>query len=278
MSKKIYPCLWFNQNAHEAAKFYCSVFKDAKIIEENNFVSNWESQGQRFMCLNGGPEFKMNPSISFFTHFDSKEEIDEAWAKLSEGGMVMMPLDKYPWSERYGFVQDKYGACWQLYTGDFASVKQKFVPSFMFVGEQHGRAKEAIAHYTSIFPNSKVEGILEYEPGEDLAGTVKHAQFILDGYVFMAMDSGMNHHFQFNEGVSVSILCDDQAQVDHYWSRLTDGGQESQCGWLKDKFGVSWQVVSSMLVRLMNDPERFPRVVQAFMKMKKFDIAALENA
>lgn len=140
MNKEIYPCLWFDGQAFEAAEFYCSVFSNSRIISQNPMVVIFEINGKKFMGLNGGP------------------------------------------------------------------------------------------------------------------------------------------HFRFNEAVSFVIDCETQQEVDYYWEKLTEGGEESQCGWLKDKYGVSWQVVPTILQKLLNDPARAQRVTQAFMKMKKFDIKALENA
>jgi len=140
MTHQIYPCLWFDGTAKAAAEFYCSVFKNSKIISENPMVVIWELNGKKFMGLNGGPMFKPNEAVSFV------------------------------------------------------------------------------------------------------------------------------------------VDCDTQDEIDNYWSKLTEGGEESQCGWLKDKFGVSWQIVPTVLGKLMNDPAKSGRVTQAFMKMKKFDIKALEEA
>lgn len=140
MSKPIYPCLWFDGKAKEAAEFYCSIFKDSKILEENPMVVSFTLNGTRFMALNGGPEFRPNEAVSFV------------------------------------------------------------------------------------------------------------------------------------------IECKDQAEIDHYWNNLTKGGQESMCGWLKDKYGFSWQVVPSILPQLLSDPKKSKRVTEVFLKMKKFNIAELENA
>jgi len=141
MTHEIYPCLWFDGNAQEAAKYYCTVFKNAKITAENPMVVMFEIDGKKFMCLNGGP------------------------------------------------------------------------------------------------------------------------------------------HFKFNESVSFVVNCDTQDEIDYYWNTLTaNGGVESQCGWLKDKFGLSWQIVPAILPKLMSDPSKAQNVMQAFMKMKKFDIKTLENA
>lgn len=140
MIKSIYPCLWFDGQSQTAADFYCSVFPDSKIISSNPMVVIFELKGQKFMALNGGPEYK------------------------------------------------------------------------------------------------------------------------------------------FNEAVSFVVNCETQEEIDYYWEKLTEGGQESKCGWLKDKFGMSWQIVPAILGQLMNDPEKAPRVMYAFMQMKKFDIQKLKDA
>ena len=279
MSICIHPCLWFDGNAKEAAELYCSAFPESKIESENPMVVIFEIFGQKFMGLNGGPRHTINPSISFMATYFTKEEIDETWAKLTDGGSVLMPLDKYDWSEHYGWVQDKFGVNWQLYLGDKENTDQRVSPTMMFVGEQNGKAENAINYYTSIFDNSKIQGILKYSANDDdTEGNVMHGQFSLDGYTMMAMDSSADHKFQFDEGVSLVVTCDTQEEIDYYWEKLKLGGKEDQCGWLKDQFGVSWQIVPRILGELMSDPEKAPRVVDAFMKMIKFDIEKLKNA
>ncbi|MCG2610487.1 VOC family protein [Flavobacterium sp. SM15] len=279
MKNPIYPCLWFNTEAKEAADFYCTVFEDSKITASNPIVSTFEASGQKFMCLNGGPMFSINPSISFFAVCETEAEVDNAWSKLTDNGKVLMPLDAYPWSQKYGWVQDKFGVNWQLSFGKFEEVGQKFTPTLMFTQEGNGKATEAINFYTSLFPNSDIKGILRFDENDHgVPGTVKHAQFTLNNNVFMAMDGGLGHDFSFNEGVSLVIECEDQQEIDYFWNKLTENGQESMCGWLKDQYGVSWQVVPEILGELMNDPEKGQRVVQAFLKMKKFDIETLVNA
>ncbi len=277
MKGKLYPCLWFDGKAKEAATYYSSVFENSQIISENSLVVFFELDGMQFMGLNGGPQFKINPSISFFVFGDSVEVIDKKWKHLSDGGSVMMPLDKYPWNEKYGWCQDKFGVNWQLMMAP--GNEQKIVPSFMFTQQQSGRAEEAINFYTSIFKNSKVEMISRYEKGEgDVEGHIKHARFSLNGESFAAMESSGPHAFTFNEGISMVVPCDNQEEIDYYWNKLTEGGEESQCGWLKDKFGVSWQIVPAILGKLMSDPEKGKRVMDVVMKSIKFNIEELENA
>lgn len=277
MSNNIYPCLWFNGNAKEAMTFYCSVFPDSKIVSDTPMVVNAEFGGQLFMGLNGGPHFTPNASISFMVICETTEETDNCWHKFADGGEVLMPLDKYPWGERYGWVKDKFEISWQIYKGDISEVGQKIVPTLMFAQEQQGKAKDAIHFYLDIFKQSSLAGIMEYGTGPT-EGEVQHAQFTLNDYVVMAMDSGVPQTFSFNEGISLVLQCDTQGEIDYYWNSFTKEGQESRCGWCKDKFGVSWQIIPRKLAALMSDPERGKRVMQEILKMNKLDINTLEKA
>jgi predicted 3-demethylubiquinone-9 3-methyltransferase (glyoxalase superfamily) len=294
-SQKIIPCLWFDSNAEEAAAFYASLFADSHIgktllhSEEGRKMNgkppgsvmtvDFTLAGFRFTGLNGGPLFAFTPAISFYVTCESEAEIDLLWAKLSEGGVALMPLANYDWSEKYGWVQDRFGLTWQLALGKVANVGQKVLPFLMFGGSQHGHAEEALNLYTHIFPNSAVDGILR--TGEGAAATVQHAQFSLDGEKFMVIDGGPSHAFTFTEGISLQVMCATQAEVDHYWhSLIADGGEEGPCGWLKDKFGVSWQVTPSVLYDMLHDPDpaRTQRVNQAVFQMQKLDIDMLQRA
>ncbi|WP_276131847.1 VOC family protein [Polluticoccus soli] len=281
MQQQITPCLWFDAQAQEAANFYCSQFANAKIVSQSPIVTEIEVSGQRMILLEGGPKYKPNPSISFFYLSEDAGEIDRIWeAMINDGGQVLMALDKYPWSEKYGWINDKYGISWQLSVGKMSDVGQKITPSLLFVGEQYGRAEEAIEQYSSIFKDVKLDGIMRYGDNEqpDQAGKVKHAQVAFNGNKFMFMDSAHAHKFQFSEGVSFTIYCDTQEEIDYYWDRLTENGSESMCGWLKDKFGVSWQIVPSIIGKLMTDPAKAGKAAKAFMEMRKFDIEKLVQA
>jgi predicted 3-demethylubiquinone-9 3-methyltransferase (glyoxalase superfamily) len=151
------------------------------------------------------------------------------------------------------------------------------MPALMFTQSVAGKAEEAMTLYASLSPGSSVEHISRYEKGEDdVEGTVKHGRFLLNGQMFAAMDSSAAHAFTFSEGVSISVSCDTQEEIDKYWNRLTaDGGEESMCGWLKDKYGVSWQIVPSMIGKILGDPENGQRAMQALMKMRKIEIEKL---
>jgi predicted 3-demethylubiquinone-9 3-methyltransferase (glyoxalase superfamily) len=278
MNNAIYPCLWFDGNAKEAAEFYCSVFRNSKILDGNPLVVNFELNGSHIMGLNGGPMFKFNPSISFFVYCESLDETNTIWDKLIEGGKELMPIDTYPWSDRYGWLEDKFGFTWQISVADDVNTKYKITPAMLFTGDQFGRAEEAISFYSSVFENSGTDFLMHYDENDPNAGKVMYSEFNLNLYSIIAMDGPGVHEYTFNEAVSFTVSCQTQEEIDYYWDRLSEGGSEWQCGWLKDKFGVSWQIVPAILGTLMSDPARSERVVNAFMQMKKFDIEKLVSA
>ena len=279
MNNDIFPCLWFDGNAKEAADFYCNVFSNSKVTTNTPMVVQFEIEGKKLMGLNGGPMFKINPSISLFVTCQTDEEIDRIYNKLVEGGSAMMSLDKYPWSEKYAWVTDKFGMTWQLMLDRLSEGRQKVIASFLFVGQQYGKAQDAMKQYTSIFPNSAIYHLETYKAGEaQPEGSLKFGHFSLNGEMFAAMDGTGDHNFTFNEGLSLTVQCETQEEIDNYWVKLTEGGEESRCGWLKDRFGVSWQIVPKVLGRLMTDSAKAQRVMAEVMKMKKLDIQTLVNA
>jgi predicted 3-demethylubiquinone-9 3-methyltransferase (glyoxalase superfamily) len=284
MTQKITPFLWFDDQAEEAINFYLSIFKNSKMINANRdpdgnlFTATFQLEGQEFMALNGGPQFSFTPAVSFFVTYETAVEVDALWQKLSETGKVLMPLDAYPFNEKFGWLEDKYGLSWQLNMG---SLSQKITPFFLFVGEQHGKAEEAIKLYTSLFADSDIINIERF--GDDdggVTGTVKQATFTLNGQLFMAIDSGAEHAFTFTEANSFFVNCETQAEVDDLWQKFTAEGEESMCGWLKDKFGVSWQIIPTALGELLSneDPEKAKRVMDAMLQMQKINIQKLEEA
>jgi predicted 3-demethylubiquinone-9 3-methyltransferase (glyoxalase superfamily) len=142
-----------------------------------------------------------------------------------------------------------------------------------------GRAEEAAEYYTSVFPGSKIGKIGRYtEAGPGEPGSVLAVEFTANGQKFVAINGGPQ--FTFDEAISFQIYCDGQDVVDHYWATLTEGGEESVCGWLKDRFGLSWQVIPKGLIELIGDedPEKAARATEAMLKMRKVDLAEIERA
>lgn len=296
--QKITPHLWYDKEAIEAATFYTSIFPNSKITHTSKItgtpsgdcdIVSFDIMGTSFQAISAGPYFMFNPSISLMINFDPSKDsealkrIDEVWNKLAEGAKILMPIDKYPFSERYGWLQDKYGLSWQLiYTNPEGEERPPVIPAMLFVKDVHGKAEEATDFYISIFKNSQ-RGILvrhtaHMEPEKE--GTIMFTDFNLSGQWFSAMDSANAHEFIFNEAFSFMINCDTQEEIDYFWEKLSAVPESEQCGWLKDKYGVSWQVVPTRMNELMNsgDQAKIDKVTQAFLKMKKINIAELEAA
>lgn len=297
--QKLTPFLWFEDQAMEAVEFYTSVFRNSRILKQTYYTSegfefhgkpegtlmtvDFELEGQKFAALNGTAEFKFTPAISFFVVLENEQEVNQVWQKLSEGGSIFWDLDKYDWSEKYGWVQDRFGLSWQISLGKVEDVGQKITPSLLFTAELAGQAEEAINTYVSIFDNSSIDGILKFGPNEPAPeGLVKHAQFSLNGFKFMIMESAQDQSYKFNEAISFVVHCKSQEEVDHYWNNLKVGGDPHAqvCGWLKDRFGVSWQVVPDILTELLSDsdPEKVKKVTSVMLTMKKLDVSPLLRA
>jgi predicted 3-demethylubiquinone-9 3-methyltransferase (glyoxalase superfamily) len=296
--QKIIPCLWFDGRVEDAAHLYTSLFPRGRVASVTRFpeagteihgqaagaiqTMELDLDGYRLSLLNGGPHFQLTPAISLFVMRETADEVDALWKALSEGGSVMMPLDAYPWSEKYGWLNDRFGVSWQIALGKRSDIGgQAMTPALLFVGAQHGKAEAALERYTAVFPGSKVEGILRHDgSGPDPMGTVMHAQCYLGGETFMMMDSALPHAFGFNEAFSFVIQCETQDEIEHYASALSAVPEAEQCGWVKDPFGVSWQVVPRVLFEMLLDSDRrkVEAVTKAFLAMKRFDIEALKRA
>ena len=193
-----------------------------------------------------------------------------------------MDRDAYPFAVQYGWVQDRFGVNWQLIFNGETENPAPVTPTLMFTGNQAGNAEAATKFYTSLFPDSQAEEPLRYSAGEepDVEGTIKHGVFYLASQVFAIMDSAQPHDFAFNEAVSLYVNCNDQAEFDYYWDALSADPDAEQCGWLKDKYGVSWQIDPVNMNALLydSDPEKIARILQASSNMKKLDIDALYHA
>ncbi|MCE7947322.1 MAG: VOC family protein [Chloroflexi bacterium CFX4] len=285
---KIAPFLWFDTQAEEAMTFYTSLFDQAEIVSLTRYTEGpfagkvltgeFDLAGQRFMALDGGPAFKFTPALSFFVSCENAAEVERLWAGLVEGANILMPLDRYPHSEKFGWLEDKYGLSWQLNLGAGA---KKIAPFLTFVGDQNGNAEEALRFYTSLFEGAQILHISHYAEGDHgTVGTLKYGLCSLADQTFMAIDSNLGHAFTFSEAISFQVLCGTQAEVDFLWEQLSAVPQAEQCGWLKDKYGISWQIIPTELPKLLtdSDPVKVQRVMQAMLQMKKIEVAALQSA
>jgi predicted 3-demethylubiquinone-9 3-methyltransferase (glyoxalase superfamily) len=273
---RIVPHLWFDTQAVDAAEFYTAMFPDSRITAQGKLTGtpsgdcdlvSFELWGMPFEAISAGPMFTINPSVSFIVNFDplffgkgdtaKQKALDTQatlWENLCEGGQVLMPLDTYPFSERFGFMQDKFGVSWQLMlTNPEGDPRPPIVPALLFVNDSCGQAEAAVDFYLSVFPESRLGGRHFYPAGmpPNREGTVMFSDFQPGNYWLAAMDGGGEHAFGFNEGVSFMVYCDDQAAINHFWQALNANPEGGQCGWLKDKFGVSWQIVPKVMHRML---------------------------
>lgn len=290
--QKITPFLWFEDRAEEALEFYASIFPNSRI----DFLHRWPKgsdfpegtvrtasitlDGFTLYAFDAPPMADFNTSISFFVTLETRDQVDAVWTELSKDGQVLMDLDSYSWSPRYGWVIDRFGISWQINMGKIGEVGQRVCPCLMYSGDHKGKAEEALEKHMSLFEGSSLVGISRYgaaQKGNE--GLINHAQFELAGQTFMSMDNGMDDEVPFNESISLYVTCRDQGEVDHFWDGLIQGGgAEAQCGWLKDPYGTLWQIVPDFLDEkiVQGDPQKVEQMMQAVYKMKKINVAQLK--
>lgn len=297
-SSRVVPHIWFDTQAIEAAEFYVRTMPDSQILNRTVLSGTPSGDvdvvtvliwGQEFQFINAGPRFGPNPAVSFFLNCDpafidgAPELVDRLFGALADGGQVMMPLGEYPFSGRYGWVQDRFGVSWQVMLTDPDGDPRPFViPSLMFTNERRGQAQAALQFYRDVFPNSQLGTIATSETTDQGfgLGDLMFGEVCLDGSWIAAMDGPGEQPFGFTEGISLMVMCDDQTEIDTYWDALrADGGTESQCGWVQDKFGVSWQVVPRDMDIYMSVPDLAKRreLTQAMLGMIKIDTTVLRG-
>ncbi|MFQ4148800.1 VOC family protein [Arthrobacter sp. LAPM80] len=292
--QKIVPNIWCQGNAAGVGDFYAAVLPDtsAEVVASyptedlpdfqrelagQPLVVDVSVGGYRLRLINAGGEFSPTPALSFIVNVDPSSfgsGEDEArawlhamWESFSDGGVARMPLGEYPHSQLYGWVEDKFGVNWQLMLTDPArGPQQVLVPQFLFTGAA-ARAQAAIELYTSLFPDS---GRMLMPHQGDTEG-VAFAAFTLAGQSFSAMDGGTDHDFTFTPGLSLEVDCADQGEIDKLWEALSAVPEAEQCGWLVDRFGVSWQIVPANMGELMQHPGAYQRM----LGMKKIIAAEL---
>ena len=283
---QISVCLWYNNQAEEAARLYAEVFKSTKTLATSYYnKASAEISGQKegsvltidmqienlvFQLLNGGPMFKFSPSLSLFLSFTDEKELQQAWSQLSKGGQLRMALDQYPWAEKYGWTTDRFGVEWQFI---LAPNPQKIMPALLFTDELFGRGEEALQYYTSLFPGSKITSMSK----DPKSKTIQHCTFNLKGQEFVLMEGAGKHGHQFTHATSITVPCANQKEIDHLHEGLSRGGDVEACGWVQDKYGVSWQIVPDFIDEIMKDPARSGPAMDAILKMKKLDYEVLSR-
>jgi predicted 3-demethylubiquinone-9 3-methyltransferase (glyoxalase superfamily) len=289
--QKLIPHLWFDKEALEAARWYVSLFENSRIHNVTTITDTPSGDAElvdfqlanfKFSAISAGPYFQLNPSISFMVSCSTVQEVDRLHASLSSDGTELMPLGEYAFSKRYAWVEDKYSLSWQIMLDENMEEHQKIRPTLLFSDDVCGRAEEAIDFYVSVFKQAKKGYINYYAEGEaeDKRAKTNYAEVDILGTQLTFMDHGFGGDSTFNEAFSFMVLCDNQEEIDYLWEKLSFVSEAEQCGWLKDQFGLSWQIVPVGLNEiLMNGTkEEAKRVTEAFLKMKKLDLLTLEKA
>ena len=287
--QKIIPNIWCDHNAAEMAAFYTEAFPGATADVTARYPAEGlpgfqsefagaelaievEVDGYRLTLINAGPEFRPNSTVSVMVNFDpllfggdadaARRGLDDLWAKLSDGGRTMMELAEYPFSPRYGWLQDRFGVNWQLIFGE-GEPRPFLMPSLLFAGEAQNRAREAVDFYVDLFGRSGIGTVAEYpeQTGPAPAGAIMYSDFQLEGQWFTAADSGEEMGETFTPGVSLEVRCRDQAEIDRLWNALSAVPEAEQCGWLVDRFGLSWQIVPENMGELMRRPGAYARML-----------------
>ena len=282
------PHLWYDKEAAEAAEWYVSLFEDSRIIERTILeetpsgdaeVVDFVIAGLRCMAISAGPYFKFTPAISFMVSCRDVAEVNRLYEELHEE--ALMPLGEYPFSKHYAWVRDRYGLNWQLLLDEEGKAPQKIRPVLLFSGEVCGRAEEAMDYYADVFSDGKKGFVNRYAGGEaqDARARINYGEISLGGIQMIAMDHGYGADLTFNEAFSLMVICKDQQEIDYYWDKLSFVPEAEQCGWVKDQFGLSWQITPDPMNELVfgGTEEERRRITKAFLKMKKFDLAELER-
>ena len=293
--QRIVPHLWFDDDAEAAVERYVDLVPGSAVgaivrypeagreihgrIPGSVMTVDFRLGDTRLVALNGGPLFTFTPAGSLFVTLEHAADVDRLWEGLIDGGTALMPLDRYDWSERYGWLADRWGLNWQIALGSKADVGRTATPSLMYTGAEAGKAEEAIGFYATLFPGSSIDGILRHTGSDQPPGSVAHAQLRLDGETLMVMDNA-GADFAFSEALSLRVQCEDQDEIDRLWSALSAVPEAEACGWLKDRYGVSWQIGPRVLGEMMASGDRaaVERVTAAFMAMKKLDLPTLARA
>ena len=289
--QKIVPHLWFDTQALEAVELYVSLFEDSKILNtamlydtpsKDAQTVEFQLAGFEFAAISAGPYFTFNSSTSLMVACETKEEVDRLYRSLIDGGSELMPLGTYDFSQWYAWISDKYGLNWQIILVKNINEHKKIRPCLLFGLEACGKTQEAMDYYTSVFPKSKVGYVNHYQEGEshDIRAKINYAELEIFNLEMVMMDHGYGGDAKFNEAISFMIQCEDQKEIDYYWEKLSFVPEAEACGWVKDQFGISWQIVPKMMEELLSNgtEEELKRVTEAFLKMEKIDIVALQKA
>lgn len=279
---KFSSCLWVNGRIEEMMAVYETVFSRVERKVTNFYQTDEHGtigdiltvsidiDNQEFLLLNGGPEFNMTPAVSYVVEAESVEKAQAIWDRLAPRGQILMEIEDQSMGKLFGWLNDEFGVSWQITVGEGP---ETITPCLMFIHQYFGKAAEAIDAWGEYYGGLEREVLINNPDG-----TIQFAKFTLHGQPFIVMDNDYDHQFEVTIGNSFCVYCDNQAEINRVWEAVTADGEESQCGWMVDKFGVAWQTTTRDMDTLLrsNNPKA-AEITEALYKMKKIDIDYLRE-
>ncbi|HFU4450294.1 TPA: VOC family protein [Streptococcus suis] len=285
----IIPHLWYDKDAKEAVAFYVDLFGGkvdwtytiTDTPSGDSDLIQFQLGDMTLAAISAGPYFKLNESMSLMVNVASKDEVTRLYQALSEGGRILMPLGEYPFSPYYVWLEDRFGLSWQLSYAPDLDKPYRFDICLLFSQEQVGLAQPMLDYYKDKLPQASVGQLSFYGEGEAAveAAKLNYAELLVAGQKMIVMDHGYGGEASFNEAFSLMVYVDSQDELNFYYDLLSAVPEAEMCGWVKDQFGISWQIVPRMLMEAYDtaSPEKVKAVNAAVMTMKRLDIATIQD-
>ncbi|MBO4106971.1 VOC family protein [Streptococcus suis] len=285
----IIPHLWYDTEAKEAVAFYVDLF-GGKIDwtytitdtpSGDSDLIQFPLGDMTLVAISAGPYFKLNESMSLMVNVASKDEVTRLYQALSEGGRILMPLGEYPFSPYYVWLEDRFGLSWQLSYAPDLDKPYQFDICLLFSQEQVGLAQPMLDYYKDKLPQASVGQLSYYGEGEAAveAAKLNYAELLVAGQKMIVMDHGYGGEASFNEAFSLMVYVDSQDELNFYYDLLSAVPEAEMCGWVKDQFGISWQIVPRILMEAYDtaSPETVKAVNDAVLQMRRLDFDQIKE-
>ncbi|HFI0156087.1 TPA: VOC family protein [Streptococcus suis] len=285
----IIPHLWYDTEAKEAVAFYVDLFGGnvdwtytiTDTPSGDSDLIQFQLGDMTLAAISAGPYFKLNESMSLMVNVASKDEVTRLYQALSEGGRVLMPLGEYPFSPYYVWLEDRFGLSWQLSYAPDLDKPYQFDICLLFSQDQVGLAQPMLDYYKDKLPQASVGQLSYYGEGEAAveAAKLNYAELLIAGQKMIVMDHGYGGEASFNEAFSLMVYVDSPDELNFYYDLLSAVPEAEMCGWVKDQFGISWQIVPRMLMEAYDtaSPETIKAVNDAVLTMKRLDFATIQT-
>lgn len=285
----IIPHLWYDTEAKEAVAFYVDLFGGkldwtytiTDTPSGDSDLIQFQLGDMTLAAISAGPYFKLNESMSLMVNVANKDEVARLYQALSEGGRILMPLGEYPFSPYYVWLEDRFGLSWQLSYAPDLDKPYQFDICLLFSQEQVGLAQPMLDYYKDKLPQASVGQVSYYGEGEAAveAAKLNYAELLVGGQKLIVMDHGYGGEASFNEAFSFMVYVDSQDELNFYYDLLSAVPEAEMCGWVKDQFGISWQIVPRILMEAYDtaNPETVKAVNDAVLQMRRLDFDQIKE-